>query len=568
MKIDHSRDELLTVVGRVTLEERYCLPGERPQDVFARAATAFSGGDEALAQRLYDYSSKLWFSWATPLISNGGTTHGLPISCFLNHVDDSIEGLAANFTENAYLSTNGGGIGTYWGAIRSRGERTSKGVETPGLIPFMHVADSQMLAYHQGSTRRGAGAAYIDVSHPEIMEFLEMRIATKGDVHRKNENLHHGVCIPDAFMEAVRHGGQWQLVDPNSGAVRGEVPARELWAKILRTRVQTGEPFIFFSDTANRALPAPLRALGLRIYHANLCTEVTLPTAPDRTAVCCLSSINMARLDEWWPERAQFIDDLVTMLDNALDVFIRDAPPAMWRAVNSARSERSIGLGTLGWSTLLQQRSLCYEDAAAKELNFSVYQTIKFATVDASRRLAAERGEAPDMAGTGMRHSHLLAIAPNATSSLICGGVSPSVEPMAGNVYAAKTLSGTHEVRNPALQALLVEIGYDTPEVWSSITTNNGSVQHLEFLGADARRVFRTHAEHDQLALLDQAIDRQAFICQSQSLNLAVPPDVSARELHLLHMRAWQGGLKALYYLRSSSVRRTEAVSDCVACEA
>lgn len=582
MRVDYGRDELLTTLGRITLEERYCQPGEGPQDVFARASRAFSGGDDELAQRLYDYSSRLWFSYATPLISNGGTTNGLPISCFLNYVDDSISGLAANFEENAFLSTNGGGIGTYWGRVRSVGERTSKGVETPGLMPFLHVMDSQMLAYHQGSTRRGAGASYIDISHPEIVEFIEMRTPTGGDVHRKNENLHHGVCIPDAFMEAVMRNAPWTLVDPNSGAVKGQVNARDLWMRLLLKRVQTGEPYLFFSDTANRALPEPLRSLGLRVHHSNLCTEVMLPTAPDRTAVCCLSSLNMAKYDEWAPVAEQFIDDLVTMLDNTLDAFIEQAPPEMWRAVNSARSERSIGLGSLGWHTFLQSKGLTMEDPEARQLNVQLYSSISGLAKKASQRLAAERGEAPDMAGTGMRHAHLMAIAPNATSSLICGGVSPSTEPMAANAFAQKTLSGTQEVRNPALQALLREKGKDTPGVWSSIIVNDGSVQHLDWLSDREKLVFRTHVENDQLAIMEQAIDRQPFICQGQSFNMALPPNVTPAELNKLHFRAWQGGLKALYYLRSSSVRRTEAVtkpsttnrapapgeSDCAACEA
>jgi len=583
MKIDYGRDELLTTLGRITLEERYCQAGEGPQDVFARASKAFSGGDPELAQRLYDYSSKLWFSYATPLISNGGTPNGLPISCFLNYVDDSITGLAANFTENAYLSTNGGGIGTYWGHIRSVGEKTSKGVETPGLMPFLHVMDSQLLAYHQGRTRRGAGAVYIDISHPEVVEFIDMRTPTGGDVHRKNENTHHGVCISDDFMLAVKHSKPWNLVDPNSGITKATVDARQLWMRLLLKRVQTGEPYLFFSDTANRALPEPLRALGLRVHHSNLCTEVMLPTAPDRTAVCCLSSLNMAKYDEWAPVAEQFIDDLVTMLDNTLDVFIEQAPEGMWRAVHSAQRERSIGLGSLGWHTFLQQRNLTMEDPEAKRLNISLYGSISQLAKKASLRLGAERGEAPDMAGTGLRHAHRMAIAPNATSSLICGGVSPSTEPMAANAFAQKTLSGTQEVRNPALQALLRSMDRDKPGVWSSILVHDGSVQHLDWLTPEQKKVFRTHVEHDQMAIMEQAIDRQPFICQGQSFNMALPPNVSPAELNRLHFRAWEGGLKALYYLRSSSVRRTEAVgtnlsqptrapapgeSDCVACEA
>lgn len=581
MRIDYSRDNLLTNLGRVTLEERYCLGNEGPQDVFARASKAFSGGDDELAQRLYEYSSRQWFSYATPLISNGGTDRGLPISCFLNYVDDSVQGLADNFQENAFLSTSGGGIGTYWGRIRSAGEVTSKGVETPGLMPFLHVMDSQMLAYHQGSTRRGAGAVYIDISHPEIMSFLDMRKPT-GDIHRTNENLHHGVCIPDAFMEAVANDSPWSLVDPNSGRIRETVSARSLWAKLLTTRVQTGEPYLFFIDTANRALPRELQELGLKVHHSNLCTEVTLPTAPDRTAVCCLSSINVAAYDEWGMHERQFIHDLITMLDNTLDVFVEQAPSQMWRAVNSAQRERSVGLGTLGWHTFLQNRGLVLEDDATSQLNVSMYRSISRTARRASERLAVERGEAPDMKGSGLRNAHRMAIAPNATSSLICGEVSPSTEPHAGNVQAQKTLSGTHEVRNPALKAVLKDHLKDNDGVWSSIAVNNGSVQHLDFLSTREKLVFRTHVENDQGKLIELAAQRQPFICQAQSLNLALPADVTPKELNRLHTMAWKGGLKALYYLRSGSVKKTEAVgtvverttrpvqddSDCVACEA
>jgi ribonucleoside-diphosphate reductase alpha chain len=558
VEIDYSRDALLTPFGHATLtRQQYCLKGEGPQDAFARAARAFSGGDEALAGRLYDYASRHWFMFASPLLANGGTSRGLPISCFLNYVEDSIHGLSENFRENAFLSTNGGGIGTYWGEVRSVGEVTSRGVDTPGVMPFMHVQDSQILAYHQGATRRGAAATYLDVSHPEVMEFIEMRSATGGDVHRKCENLHHGVCVPDTFMHRVTDGGVWELRDPHSGALKRTLPAREVWSKLLQTRAKLGEPYLFFIDAANRALPEALKARGLRVHHSNLCTEITLPTSKDRTAVCCLSSINVARYREWEPVAEQFVADLVTMLDNTLDVFVERAPAAMWRAVDSAQRERSVGLGTLGLHTYLQQEGVELESEEAARFNRRLYQQLKALATSASLRLGEERGEAPDMAGTGMRNAHLLAVAPNASSSIICGGVSPSVEPLAANAFTQKTLAGSGEMRNPALAALLRRLGRDTEDVWSQIAIDHGSVRGLPFLDEAQKRLFHTAAETSAMTMVRLAADRQPFICQAQSLNLFFPSGVTAQELHQVHYRAWQLGLKSLYYLRSTSVRRT-----------
>lgn len=560
INIDQSRNQLLTPFGQKTLMDRYCLPDEDYQDVFARAAVAFCGGDLELAQRLYDYSSQHWFMFATPLISNGGTTRGLPISCFLNYVEDSIRGLADNFVENAFLATRGGGIGSYWGDIRSIGQKTSKGVETPGAISFMHVVDAQMLAYHQGSTRRGAAAVYMDISHPEINDFINMRSST-GDLHRKNENLHHGVCVTDDFMVAVEEDDEWNLIDPKSKEVVEVVRARDLWIKILQNRVKLGEPFLYFIDTANKALPQTQKDLGLTIHHSNLCTEITLPTSNERTAVCCLSSINLAKYREWEPVVEQFVSDLICMLDNVLEIFIERAPPEMRKAVYSAKRERSLGLGTLGWHTLLQQENIDFGAAAAYDLNQEVYAHIKEYAVKESKELAKERGEPADMRGTGLRNAHLLAIAPNASTSIICGTVSPSIEPLATNAFIQKTQSGSFEVRNPALVSVLEKYGMNDEETWQSIIVNKGSVQHLDFLTAKEREVFKTAAELDQLDIVRLAGERQKYICQAQSVNLFLPPTVAAKDLHKIHYEAWKQGLKSLYYLRSESVKPTEIVS-------
>jgi len=583
INIDYSRDDLLTESGKTILKDRYLLPTEAsPQDGFARAAKTFAD-DQAHAQRLYDYASKLWFMFSTPVLSNGGTTRGLPISCFLNYVDDSREGLADHYTENIWLSSMGGGIGGYWGDVRSQGMATSIGNRTTGVIPFMHVVDSQMTAFHQGATRRGSYASYMDVSHPEIVEFIEMRKPTGGDIHRKNLNLHHGINITDAFMEAVQKGEAWDLIDPHTKQVIKSIDARTLWIKILETRIATGEPYISFIDTVNAALPESQKKLGLKFNHSNLCSEITLPTAKDRTAVCCLSSVNLEYFDEW-KDNKLFIEDLVRMLDNVLEHFITSAPSYMWRAVNSARCERAIGLGAMGLHSYFQKREVAMDDAKSKDINDFIFKHIHNEAQSANQKLGAERGSPADMEGTGLRHSHVIAIAPNASSSVICGGTSPSIEPLRANAFSQKTLSGTFLMKNKYLERVLIKHDRNNKEVWKSIVTNGGSIQHLDFLSDEEKSVFKTAIEMDQRLLVDLAADRQQYICQSQSLNLFLPPDVDTKTLHGIHLRAWKGKVKTLYYMRSQALKKVENLSSqiertirqdyqqeeatCVACEA
>lgn len=583
INIDYSRDELLTESGKTILKDRYLLPTEAsPQDGFARAAKTFAD-DQAHAQRLYDYASKLWFMFSTPVLSNGGTTRGLPISCFLNYVDDSREGLADHYTENIWLSSMGGGIGGYWGNVRSQGMATSIGNKTTGVIPFMHVVDSQMTAFHQGATRRGSYASYMDVSHPEIVEFIEMRKPTGGDIHRKNLNLHHGINVTDAFMEAVQKGEAWDLVDPHTKQVIKTIDARTLWIKILETRIATGEPYISFIDTVNAALPESQKKLGLKFNHSNLCSEITLPTAKDRTAVCCLSSVNLEYFDEW-KDNKLFIEDLVRMLDNVLEHFITSAPSYLWRAVNSARCERAIGLGTMGLHSYFQKREVAMDGEKSKDINDFIFKHIHNEAQAANVKLGAERGSPADMEGTGLRHSHVIAIAPNASSSVICGGTSPSIEPLRANAFSQKTLSGTFLMKNKYLERVLLKHDRNNKEVWKSIVTNGGSVQHLDFLSDEEKAVFKTAIEMDQRHLVDLAADRQQYICQSQSLNLFLPPDVDTKTLHGIHLRAWKGKVKTLYYMRSQALKKVENLSSkiertirqdyqqeeavCVACEA
>ena len=583
INIDYSRDDLLTESGKTILKDRYLLPTEAsPQDGFARAAKTFAD-DQAHAQRLYDYASKLWFMFSTPVLSNGGTTRGLPISCFLNYVDDSREGLADHYTENIWLSSMGGGIGGYWGDVRSQGMATSIGNKTTGVIPFMHVVDSQMTAFHQGATRRGSYASYMDVSHPEIVEFIEMRKPTGGDIHRKNLNLHHGINITDAFMEAVQKGDSWDLIDPHTKQVIKTTDARTLWIKILETRIATGEPYISFIDTVNAALPESQKKLGLKFNHSNLCSEITLPTAKDRTAVCCLSSVNLEYFDEW-KDNKLFIEDLVRMLDNVLEHFITSAPSYMWRAVNSARCERAIGLGAMGLHSYFQKREVAMDGEKSKDINDYIFKHIHNEAQSANEKLGAERGSPADMEGTGLRHSHVIAIAPNASSSVICGGTSPSIEPLRANAFSQKTLSGTFLMKNKYLERVLIRHDRNNKEVWKSIVTNGGSVQHLDFLSDEEKKVFKTAIEMDQRLLVDLAADRQQYICQSQSLNLFLPPDVDTKTLHGIHLRAWKGKVKTLYYMRSQALKKVENLSSqiertirqdyqqeeaaCVACEA
>ena len=558
--IDPSRDANLTEFGKKTLEDRYLLPGESFQGMFARVATAYAD-DADHAQRIYDYISKLWFMPATPVLSNGGADRGLPISCFLNTVDDSLDGIVETWNENVWLASNGGGIGTYWGSVRSIGEKVGQNGQTSGIIPFIRVMDSLTLAISQGSLRRGSAACYLDIHHPEIEEFLEIRKAS-GDFNRKALNLHHGLNITDAFMEAVRDDGEFELLSPKSGEVIKTVNARKLWQKILELRIQTGEPYLLFTDTVNNSMPAHQRKLGLSVKQSNLCSEIVLPTGTDhlgneRTAVCCLSSLNAEKFLEWKSD-PQFIEDIFRFLDNVLEDFIQRAPNEMARAVYAAQRERSVGLGLMGFHSFLQTMRIPLESAGAKVWNNTMFKHIRKGADAASVKLAKERGACPDAAENGVmaRFSHKLAIAPTASISIICGGTSAGIEPIPANVYTHKTLSGSFTVKNAALEALLEEKGQNTPEVWASMLEHEGSVQHLECLTDDEKAIFKTAFELDQRWIIELAADRTPFICQAQSLNLFLPGDINKWDLHMLHWTAWEKGLKSLYYCRSKSVQR------------
>jgi len=566
--IDFDRDSILPEFSIKTLNDRYMVEGEiSPQEAFARAAKTYSDND-AMAQRIYDYASNLWFMFSTPILSNGGTARGLPISCFLNYIPDSREGLTDHYTENAWLSSVGGGIGGYWGDLRSVGSKTSHGSESTGVIPFMKVVDAEMLAFSQGVTRRGSYAAYIDISHPEIEEFLDVRKPTGGDINRKSINLHHAVVIPDAFMELIDKAtleegfdDSWKLIDPHSGDVKKTVSAKTLWVKLIQNRIETGEPYIMFGDAVNESLPEFQKNLGLKVNQSNLCSEITLPTNKDRTAVCCLSSVNLERFDEWQND-ANFIPDLVRFLDNVLESFIKTAPDSLAKAKYSAEQERSIGLGAMGFHAYLQKNNIPFESPMAKGFNLRAFKHIKEQAVQATKDLALERGECPDGAGYGVRNAHLLAIAPNASSGIICGNTSPSIEPYRANAFTQKTKTGSSLLKNKFLEALLEEKGFNTEEVWKGIITNGGSVANLECLSDWEKNVFKTAVELDQRWVIDHAADRQEFICQAQSCNIFFPSDVSKQELHNVHMRAWKRRMKTLYYLRSEALKRADVVSD------
>ena len=560
VEVDRSRDDLLTDFGKTTLEDRYLLAGESYQDMFARVATAYAD-DADHAQRIYDYISKLWFMPSTPVLSNGGANRGLPISCFLNAVPDSLEGIQSVWNENVHLASNGGGIGTYWGGVRSIGEKVKGAGQTSGIIPFIRVMDSLTLAISQGSLRRGSAAVYLDIHHPEIEEFLEIR-KPSGDFNRKSLNLHHGISITDEFMEAVRDGGMFGLRSPKTKDVVKEVDARTLWQKILEIRLQTGEPYLIFSDTVNRAMPQHQRELGMSVRQSNLCSEIMLHTGKDhlgaeRTAVCCLSSVNAETFLEW-RDHPTFIEDVMRFLDNVLEDFITRAPPEMANAVYAAKRERSVGLGLMGFHTFLQAQNVPFESALAKSWNMRLFKTLRRQCDAASRTLAAERGPCPDAEDRGVmeRFSHKLAIAPTASISIICGGTSAGIEPIPANIYSHKTLSGTFAVKSPYLERLLETTGHNTPAVWDSILENEGSVQHLEFLSQDDKDVYKTAFEIDQRWVIELAADRTPEICQSQSVNLFLAGDIDKWDLHMLHWQAWERGCKSLYYLRSKSVQR------------
>lgn len=560
LTLDRRRDDLLTTFGKATLTDRYLMPGESYQDMFARVSCAFAD-DIDHAQRLYDAMSQLWFMPATPVLSNGGTTRGLPISCFLNAVPDSLEGIVDTWNENVWLASNGGGIGTYWGGVRSIGEQVKGSGETSGIIPFVHVMDGLTLAISQGSLRRGSAAVYIDIHHPEIEEFLEIRKAS-GDFNRKGLNLHHGINVTDDFMEAVRDGAKFALKSPKNGDIMRFVDARQLWQRILETRLQTGEPYLLFIDAVNKAMPKHQRELGLKVSSSNLCSEIVLTTGKDhrdemRTAVCCLSSLNLETWDEWH-EHPGFIEDILRMLDNVLTYFVESAPDSMARAKYSAMRERSVGLGVMGFHSYLQARNIPFESAMAKSWNLRMFRKIRRDADAASVSLAEERGACPDAAECGMkaRFSHKLSIAPTASISIIAGGTSACIEPIPANIYTHKTLSGSFSVRNRHLSKLLASKGADTPEVWQSVLEHEGSVQHLDCLTDDEKAVYRTAFELDQRWIIEFAADRTPYICQSQSINLYLPGDIAKWDLHMLHWTAWEKGMKSLYYCRSKSVSR------------
>ena len=585
VKIDYSKDKLLTEFSKKTLQDRYLVGDEKsPQEAFARAAEAFAD-DEAHAQRIYDYASNLWFMFATPVLSNGGTKRGLPISCFLNYVDDSREGITGHYTENAYLSSMGGGIGGGWSDVRAQGTKTSKGSESTGVIPFMKVVDAEMLAFSQGVTRRGSYASYLHMSHPEIEEFLDVRKPTGGDVNRKCINLHHGVVIPDKFMEIIHRAAHeenfnddWELIDPHSGEVKKVVSARTLWVKLLQNRMETGEPYLMFEDAVQADLPDFQKRKGLKVNHSNLCSEITLATNEERTAVCCLSSVNLEYYDEWKKHPA-FISDLVRFLDNVLTFFITNAPDELERARYSAERERSIGLGAMGFHAYLQKNGIPFEGAMATAANLEMFKYIKSNAQKETERLAVEKGACPDDDSCSVRNAHLLAVAPNASSSIICGNTSPSIEPYRANAYTQKTKSGSYLMKNKFLEEVLDKYGQNIDSTWTSIITNKGSCQHLDFLSDEEREVFKTAVEINQAWVVEHASMRQDYICQSQSVNLFFPPDVNKADLHNIHMLAWAKNMKTLYYLRSEAISRADNVSnkvkreiifeqaDCLNCE-
>ena len=567
IKIDRSRDANLTDFGKATLKDRYLGHNESYQDLFARVASTYSD-DNLHAQRIYNYISNLWFMPATPVLSNGGTKRGLPISCFLNEASDSLGGILDLWSENVWLAAKGGGIGSYWGNLRSIGEKIGKVGKTSGIIPFIKVMDSLTMAISQGSLRRGSAACYLPIDHPEIEEFIEMRRPTGGDPNRKALNLHHGVLVSDAFMRAVETDEQWALKSPADGSIQQTISARNLWIRLLTARIETGEPYIIYIDTVNRQIPQHHKLANLTVKTSNLCSEITLPTGidkngRDRTAVCCLSSLNLEKYDEWKDDNVM-INDVMRFLDNVLTDFIERAPEQFDDAKYSAEKERSVGLGVMGFHSYLQKHSIPLESVMSKAWNKKIFKHIQEHVDQASKDLADERGACPDAADYGYneRFSNKTAIAPTASISIICGGASPGVEPVAANSYTHKTLSGSFNVRNRYLVELLEKHGKNTDDVWSGITTNQGSVSHLDFLTDLEKDVFKTAFELDQKWIIELSGDRTPYISQAQSINLFVPADIHKRELHKIHFDAWKKGLKSLYYCRSKSIQRAENVND------
>jgi ribonucleoside-diphosphate reductase alpha chain len=564
--LDYSRDAKLTDFGKATLVDRYLLPGEDFQIMFARVAKHYADND-AHAQRLYDYISNLWFMPATPILSNGGTNRGMPISCFLNETQDSLEGIVDLWNENVWLASRGGGIGSYWGNLRSIGEKVRGNGKTSDVIPFLRVQDSLTLAISQGSLRRGSSAVYMPISHPEIEEFIDIRRPTGGDHNRKTLNIHHGVVIPDAFMEAVETDGKWDLTSPHNNAVVETVRARDLWVKLLTTRIETGEPYLLFIDNVNKNIPEHHKQLGLNVKTSNLCSEITLYTGKDhlgaeRTAVCCLSSMNLETYDEW-KDNKNIVEDVMRFLDNVLTDFINTAPASMHRATYSAMRERSVGLGVMGYHSYLQSKNIPMESVMAKVWNKKMFEHIKRQADEASVKLAHERGACPDAAECGImeRFTNKIAIAPTASISIIAGNSSPGIEPYAANSFVQKTLTGSFTVKNKWLKKLLETYGEDNEDTWASISSSEGSVAHLDFLTQDEKDTFKTAQEMDQRWMIEHAADRTPFVCQAQSLNVFLPGNVQKRDLHQVHFSAWKKGVKSLYYCRSTSIQRSDKVS-------
>ena len=557
ISIETDKDKLLSTQAAKLLKDYYCIEGEdSPQMAYARAAKAYCYGDTKLAQRIYNYVSNKWFMFASPVLSNAPRPNdkvkALPISCFLSYVPDTLEGLIEHTSELRWLSVKGGGVGGHWSDVRSVSDIA------PGPVPFLHTVDADMTAYRQGKTRKGSYAAYMDVSHPDIMEFLTVRIPT-GDVGRKCLNIHHAVNVTDEFMTAVEDDEDWNLLDPNDTKVRETFKARKIWETILETRFRTGEPYLNFIDTANRYLPKPMKKKGLKIHGSNLCNEIHLPTSEDRTAVCCLSSLNLELYDEW--KDTDVVKDLITFLDNVLQFFIDNAPDYISRARYSATQERSLGLGAMGLHSLYQKNEMPFDSLRAKTLNEEIFKKIKEDAVEQTKVLGKEKGEAPDMKGTGKRNAHLLAIAPNANSSMITG-CSPSIEPHKANAYTHRTRAGSHLIKNRYLREELIKLNMDTPEVWTSIITNGGSVQHLDFINDSIKEVFKTAIEIDQRVIIEQGGDRQKYLCQGQSLNIFFPAGASKNYLHDVHMMAWKHECKGLYYLRTETSHRAENVAE------
>jgi len=617
IEIDYDKEKEFDKFSLDTLKDRYFWEGEtHAQEAFARAsvygATYKGETNFELAQRLYNYSSSRWFMFSTPILSNGGTSRGLPISCFLNYVPDSRHGLSNHYDENIWLASSGGGIGGYWGDVRSNGISTTHGSRSTGSIPFMHVVDSQMLAFNQGTTRRGSYAAYMDISHPEIEEFINMRKESGGDINRKCLNLHNGVNITDSFLDAVKNDEDWRLIDPKTNEAVKVINARDLWWQLIHARAETGEPYMVNIDTCNEALPKQQKDLGLEIRQSNLCSEITLPTNEERTAVCCLSSVNLEHFDTWSKDD-NFILDLITMLDNVIEHYIENAvdtsqlggynanynrfskyikedKEGYTKSAYSAYRERSLGLGAMGFHAYLQSRNIPFEGIFATGFNHTAFTYIKSKALQATKELAIQRGEAPDIHGSSRRNANLLAVAPNASSGIICSGTSPSIEPYRANCYTHKTLSGSYQVKNKFLEKIFKSKGLKVKElenIWKDIASKDGSVQHLDILTDEEKEIFKTANEINQIWIVEHAYQRQQFICQAQSVNLffTLPKATEGQEIHDEYMQYvndvhWYGmnKLKSLYYFRSNAARNVENVNikvpriklddvECIACE-